>query len=131
LIIANLLALLVLLVVLLVGWWEEAAFGLAVLLVLDLLVVLRTRQARADRDSETQRRQHREDGVDGEWPEITYDQARAAYEAGQKLHEHDRVYLVRRALRGPEAGLVLWVTDERSLGDHGVLLFPDGRMEVK
>jgi hypothetical protein len=26
---------------------------------------------------------------------------------------------------------VLWVTDERSPGDHGMLLFPDGRMEVK
>jgi hypothetical protein len=53
LIIVNLLALLVLLIVLLVGWWEEAAFGLAVLLVLDLLVVLRERQARSDHDSDT------------------------------------------------------------------------------
>ena len=53
LIIANLLALLVLLIVLLIGWWEEAAFGLAVLFVLDLLVVLRERQARSDHDSDT------------------------------------------------------------------------------
>lgn len=69
--------------------------------------------------------------MDGDWAEITYERARAAHEAGQKLHERGRVYLVRRALRGPEEGLVLWVTDERSPGDHGVLLFPDGRMEVK
>ncbi|MGD2039302.1 MAG: hypothetical protein PVH11_00660 [Anaerolineae bacterium] len=44
--VANLLALLVLLVVLLLGWWDAAAFGLAVLLILDVLVWLRERQAR-------------------------------------------------------------------------------------
>ena len=74
---------------------------------------------------------HRGNGMDGEWPEITYEQALAAHEAGQKLYERGRVYLVRRALREPEEGLVLWVTDERSPGDHGMLLFPDGRMAVK
>jgi uncharacterized membrane protein len=53
LIMVNLLSVLVLLVVLVVGWWEAAAFGLAVLLFLDLLAVLRNRQSRADRDSDT------------------------------------------------------------------------------
>jgi hypothetical protein len=46
LILANLAALLVLLVALLVGWWEAAGFGLAVLVIMDLLVVVRERQAR-------------------------------------------------------------------------------------
>ena len=62
---------------------------------------------------------------------ITYDQAKAAYEAGQKIHLSGRTYLVRPALRGTTEGLVLWVTDERTLGDHGLLLFPDGRIERK
>jgi type IV secretory pathway TrbD component len=53
LIMVNLLSVLVLLVVLVVGWWEAAAFGLAVLLFLDLLAVLRNRQSRADHDSDT------------------------------------------------------------------------------
>lgn len=66
-----------------------------------------------------------------EWPEITYAQARAAYEAGQKLYRSGRTFLVRPALRGPEEGLVLWLTDERTLGDYGLLLFPDGRIEIK
>ncbi|MGD9049366.1 MAG: hypothetical protein PVF77_15015 [Anaerolineae bacterium] len=66
-----------------------------------------------------------------EWPEITYGQALAAYEAGQKLYRSGRIFLVRRALRGPEDGLVLWLADERTLGDQGLLLFPDGRTEVK
>jgi hypothetical protein len=52
LIIVNLIALLLLAIVLLVGWREAAAFGLGVLLVLDLLVVLRGRQARSDHDSD-------------------------------------------------------------------------------
>jgi hypothetical protein len=65
------------------------------------------------------------------WPEITFDQARAAYETGQKLHLAGRIFLVRRALREPEAGLVLWVTDERTRGDHGLLLFADGRVEAR
>ena len=46
LLVTNILALAVLLVVLLIGWWDAAAFGLVVLLVMDLLVVIRGRQAR-------------------------------------------------------------------------------------
>jgi hypothetical protein len=52
LIVTNMLALLVLLVVLLLGWREAAAFGLAVLLILDLLVVIRERVPRSDDDGE-------------------------------------------------------------------------------
>ena len=48
LIVANLAALLLLFVVLLLGWRQEAAFGLAVLLFLDLFVFLRGRQVRSD-----------------------------------------------------------------------------------
>jgi hypothetical protein len=73
-----------------------------------------------------------------EWPDITYEQAWAAYEAGQKLYLAGRVYLVRPTLPKPGAGpgclwpqSAVWVTDERSLGDHGLLLFPDGRIEVR
>jgi hypothetical protein len=66
-----------------------------------------------------------------DWPAITYEQARAAYEAGQKLHLGGRIYLVRRALRDAEEGVVLWVTDERTRGDHGLLLFPGGRIEAR
>jgi hypothetical protein len=65
------------------------------------------------------------------WREICYELALAAYQAGQKLHASGQIYLVRRALREPQDGLVLWVTDERSLGDHGVLLFADGRRETR
>ena len=53
LILVNLIALLLLLFALLIGWWEAAAFGLGVLLVLDLLVVLRERQARSDHESDS------------------------------------------------------------------------------
>ena len=52
LIVTNVLALLVLLVVLLLGWRESAAFGLAVLLILDLMVVIRERGTRSDDDGE-------------------------------------------------------------------------------
>jgi hypothetical protein len=52
LIVTNVLALLVLLVVLLLGWRESAAFGLAVLLILDLMVVIRERVPRSDDDGE-------------------------------------------------------------------------------
>jgi type IV secretory pathway TrbD component len=52
LIVTNVLALVVLLVVLLLGWREAAAFGLAVLLILDLLVVIRERVPRSDDDGE-------------------------------------------------------------------------------
>jgi hypothetical protein len=69
--------------------------------------------------------------MSSDWPVITYEQARTAFEAGQKLHLGDRVYLVSRTLRQAEGGPVLWITDERTLGDHGVLLFPDGRVETK
>ena len=65
------------------------------------------------------------------FPKVTYDQALAAYDAGQKLHQRGRTYLVRPALRGIEDELVLWVTDERTLGDEGLLLFPDGQIEAK
>jgi hypothetical protein len=43
-------ALFVLLVVLVAGWWEAAAFGLVVLVFLDLFVMLRERTAAHDRD---------------------------------------------------------------------------------
>lgn len=135
LIVANLAGLLVLLVALLIGWWEAAAFGLAVLAILDLMVLLRGRQARADEiqtgEDESADAQSREESMTNDLPEITYEQARAAYEAGQKLFLGSRVFLVRRALREHEEGLVLWVVDERTLGDHGQLLFPDGRVKVR
>jgi hypothetical protein len=69
--------------------------------------------------------------IGSDWPEVTYQQAWRAFEAGQKLHLSGRVYLVRRALRESGEGAVLWVSDERTLGDHGLLLFPDGRVEAK
>jgi len=69
--------------------------------------------------------------VSSDWPEIPYEQAMVAYEAGQKLHLGGRIYLVRRALRSSEEGVVLWITDERTRGGHGLLLFPDGRVETK
>jgi hypothetical protein len=69
--------------------------------------------------------------MDRDWPEVTYRQARRAYEAGQKLYLSGRVYLVRRVLREPGESLVLWIADERTQGDQGLLLFPDGRIEKK
>jgi hypothetical protein len=78
--------------------------------------------------------------MSSDWPQITYEQAKAAYQAGQKLHLGGRIYLVRPALSdgavkrgvpGSDEGPVLWVTDERTLGDHGLLLFPDGRVANK
>ena len=66
-----------------------------------------------------------------EWPEIRYEQARVAYEEGQKLHLGGKIYLVRQGLRRPQEGLVLWVADEQSRGEHGLLLFPDGRVEIR
>ena len=50
LIVANLASLLLLVVVLLLGWRQEAALGLAVLLLMDLFVVLRGRQSRFGRE---------------------------------------------------------------------------------
>lgn len=64
-------------------------------------------------------------------PGFSYQQARDAYEGGQKLHLGGQIYLVRPALRAKEEGLVLWITDQRRRGDHGWLLFPDGRVEAK
>jgi hypothetical protein len=52
LIVTNVLALLVILAVLLIGWREEAAFGLAVLVILDLTILLRERGARSRDDPE-------------------------------------------------------------------------------
>jgi len=52
LIVTNVLALLVLLVVLLAGWREAAVFGLAVLVILDLMVVIRDRSGRSREDKE-------------------------------------------------------------------------------
>jgi hypothetical protein len=46
LILANAAALVVLLFVLLIGWGQEAAFGLAVLVILDVIVLLRERSSR-------------------------------------------------------------------------------------
>jgi hypothetical protein len=40
--------------------------------------------------------------------------------------EHTSVWVSRS-----EEGLVLWVTDEQTLGDHGLTLFSDGRVETK
>jgi hypothetical protein len=51
LIIANVASLLVLLFVLLIGWGQEAAFGLAVLVILDVIVLLRERSSRPRDDS--------------------------------------------------------------------------------
>lgn len=50
LIVTNVAAVLVLLFALLLGWKEAAALGLAVLVIMDLMVVLRERSARAQRD---------------------------------------------------------------------------------
>jgi hypothetical protein len=50
LIVTNVAVLLVLLVVLLVGWREAAAFGLAVLVILDLMVVIREHSGRPKED---------------------------------------------------------------------------------
>ena len=65
-----------------------------------------------------------------DWPEITYEEARAAYEAGQKLHKGERIFLVRPVLR-EKAEQVLWLSDQRTLGEHGLLLYPDGTVERK
>jgi hypothetical protein len=52
LIVTNIASLLVLVIVTLVGWWDAAAFGLAVLILMDLVVLLRERLARHQRDTE-------------------------------------------------------------------------------
>ena len=79
------------------------------------------------------------------WPRVTYDQAFAAYDAGQKLYLAGHKFLVRRALRTPQrpggrpaqpgsapaVQPVLWVVDELTAGDHGLLLYPDGQIVSK
>jgi len=52
LIVPNIVVLPVLLIVLLAGWREAAAFGLVVLILMDLLVLLRERWARAEGDND-------------------------------------------------------------------------------
>jgi hypothetical protein len=52
LIVTNVAALLVLAFALLTGWWEAAAFGLAVLILMDLMVLLRERQVRSEDNQE-------------------------------------------------------------------------------
>jgi hypothetical protein len=68
-------------------------------------------------------------------PAISYEMAKAAFEAGQKLYLAGWIYLVRPvpdSADGSSAGRgVLWVSDERTLGDHGLLLYPDGRVEER
>jgi hypothetical protein len=125
LIAVNILILALLLLVLLLGWKEATAFGLAILVIMDFLVLIRERQAHSERLEES------EDDVDNLWPTITYEQALAVHEAGQKLHLAGHIYLVRPVPREPDEGLVLWVTDETTQGDHGLLLFADGRTETK
>ena len=53
LIVTNVAAIAVLLIALLLGWWEAAAFGLAVLVFMNLMVLLRERTASSDKDPET------------------------------------------------------------------------------
>ena len=50
LIVADIAGLLIVLLALVAGWREAAGFGLAVLLVLNLMVFIRERQARTDSD---------------------------------------------------------------------------------
>ena len=69
--------------------------------------------------------------VNHELPELLYKDVYAAYETGQKLHIGDHIYLVRPVPRDAREGLVLWLTDERTRGDYGLLFFPDGRVEAK
>ncbi len=58
LLIANGLGLAIVLGALIAGWRDAAAFGLAVLAVLDLFVWLRGRQAHFDSGTETQEDEH-------------------------------------------------------------------------
>ncbi len=48
LVVTNVVALVLLLVVFLIGWREAAAFGLAVLVIMDLMVIIRKRWVRSD-----------------------------------------------------------------------------------
>jgi hypothetical protein len=135
LILANLLALALLLGVLLIGWRQAAAFGLGVLVVLDLIVLIRERSGPANDDIDESKSSISQDrseaNMNDPLAEITYEQARNAYEAGVKLHHGGQIYLVQRSMRETEGEPVLWVTDEQTRGDHGLLLYPDGRSEIK
>jgi len=62
---------------------------------------------------------------------MTYEQAKAAFEAGGRFWRDDLVTLVTRVLRPDEEGDVFWVTDADGLGDVGILLYPDGRVEKR
>ena len=66
LIVANLAALFLLLVVLLIGWWQEALFGLAVLGLLDLMVLLRGRQAHTEDGTTVEDESLRQEGGEDE-----------------------------------------------------------------
>jgi len=52
LILTNLLSLLVVVAVLAAGWRQEALFGLAVLVVMDAIVLIRQRCGRRDKDEQ-------------------------------------------------------------------------------
>ncbi|UCC64657.1 MAG: hypothetical protein JSV36_06325 [Anaerolineae bacterium] len=62
---------------------------------------------------------------------LTYQQAKAAFEAGGRYYRDGAVFIVTRVLRPNEAGDVFWVTDADGLGDVGTLLYPDGRVEKR
>jgi hypothetical protein len=62
---------------------------------------------------------------------VTYNLAKAALDAGNKLHLDGTIYLVRQVVKGHRDELVLWVCDQRTPGDHGWLLYPDGSAEAK
>lgn len=64
LVLANGAALLVLIVVMVLGWRDAAAFGLATLVILNLLVLLRGRQARGGAAREE--RDEPPDGMEGD-----------------------------------------------------------------
>ncbi len=69
--------------------------------------------------------------VDTEWPGITYEQAKAAHAAGQKIYRAGRTWLVRPVPSKPGQPSVFWIADERTRGDHGFRLYPDSRIEAK
>jgi len=62
---------------------------------------------------------------------VTYEQARAAFETGGRLYEEGIVLMVTRVLWPNEDADVLWMTDAKGLGDAGVLLVPDDRVEKR
>jgi hypothetical protein len=62
---------------------------------------------------------------------ITYQQAKAAFEAGGRFYLDDSVLIVSRVLRPDEDGDVFWVTEADGPGDIGTLLYPNGRVEKR